>query len=58
MFIGFAKVFFMLSGSVQRFLLAAIVPSAADLGDFAIVNSFLSSSTTPSCRGRSRASRS
>ena len=41
LFIGFAKVFFMLSGSVQRILLAAIVPSAADFGDFATVNSFL-----------------
>jgi stage V sporulation protein B len=41
LFIGAAKVFFMLSGSVQRFLLAAIVPSAADLGDFGTVNSFL-----------------
>jgi O-antigen/teichoic acid export membrane protein len=41
MFIGFAKVFFLVSGSIQRILLAAIVPRAADLGDFGTINSFL-----------------
>ncbi len=37
MFIGFAKVYFMLTGTVQRLLLTRII-SAADLGDFAVVN--------------------
>jgi O-antigen/teichoic acid export membrane protein len=41
MFIGFAKIYFMLTGSVQRFLLNNIL-GAANLGDFAIVNSFVS----------------
>jgi O-antigen/teichoic acid export membrane protein len=41
MFIGFAKIYFMLSGAVQRFLLNNIL-GAANLGDFAIVNSFVS----------------
>jgi O-antigen/teichoic acid export membrane protein len=41
MFIGFAKIYFMLTGAVQRFLLNNIL-GAANLGDFAIVNSFVS----------------
>jgi O-antigen/teichoic acid export membrane protein len=41
MFIGFAKIYFMLSGSIQRLLLNNIL-GAANLGDFAIVNSFVS----------------
>jgi stage V sporulation protein B len=41
MFIGFAKIYFMVTGSVQRLLLNNIL-GAANLGDFAIVNSFVS----------------
>jgi len=41
MFIGFAKIFFMLSGSIQRFWLTNIL-GAANLGDFGTVNSFIS----------------
>jgi len=41
MFIGFAKVFFMISGSLQRILLTRIV-GAADFGDFAVVNNVVS----------------
>jgi O-antigen/teichoic acid export membrane protein len=41
MFIGFAKIYFMLTGAVQRFLLNNIL-GAANLGDFSTVNSFVS----------------
>jgi O-antigen/teichoic acid export membrane protein len=40
MFIGFAKVYFMLTGTVQRLLLTRIV-SPADMGDFAVVNNLI-----------------
>ena len=40
MFIGFAKVYFMLTGTVQRLLLARLI-SPADLGDFAVINNLL-----------------
>ena len=40
MFIGFAKIYFMLTGTVQRLLLTRIV-SPADMGDFAVVNSLI-----------------
>jgi O-antigen/teichoic acid export membrane protein len=41
MFIGFAKVFFMVSGFAQRYLLTRIL-GAADVGDFATVNNVVS----------------
>ena len=41
MFIGFAKIYFMLTGFAQRFLLTRLI-GAADFGDFAIVNNFVS----------------
>jgi len=41
MFIGFAKVFFMLTGSVQKFLLTHVM-NAASFGDFAVVNNLIS----------------
>jgi O-antigen/teichoic acid export membrane protein len=40
-FIGFAKIFFMLSASLQRILLTRVV-GAAEFGLFAIVNTFIS----------------
>jgi len=40
MFIGFAKIYFMLTGTVQRLLLTRLV-SPADMGDFAVVNNLL-----------------
>jgi len=41
MFIGMAKVYFMLSGSIQRYLLTRVL-GAAELGDFATVNNVVS----------------
>ena len=41
MFIGFAKIYFMVTGAIQRFLLNNIL-GAANLGDFSTVNSFVS----------------
>jgi O-antigen/teichoic acid export membrane protein len=41
LFIGFAKVYFMLTGTVQRLLLTRLI-GPADLGDFAVVNNLLS----------------
>jgi O-antigen/teichoic acid export membrane protein len=40
MFIGFAKVYFMLTGTVQRVLITRIF-TPADMGDFAVVNNLL-----------------
>jgi O-antigen/teichoic acid export membrane protein len=40
-FIGFAKVYFMVSGLLQRILLTRVV-GPADFGDFAVVNNFVS----------------
>jgi O-antigen/teichoic acid export membrane protein len=40
-FIGFAKVYFMVSGLLQRILLTRVV-GAADFGDFAVVNNAIS----------------
>jgi stage V sporulation protein B len=40
-FIGFAKVYFMISGLLQRILLTRLV-GPADFGDFAVVNNFVS----------------
>jgi O-antigen/teichoic acid export membrane protein len=40
-FIGFAKIYFMISGLAQRILLTRVV-GAAEFGDFAVVNSFIS----------------
>jgi O-antigen/teichoic acid export membrane protein len=40
-FIGFAKVYFMVSGLLQRILLTRVI-GPADFGDFAVVNNFVS----------------
>jgi O-antigen/teichoic acid export membrane protein len=40
MFIGFAKIYFMLTGTIQRLLLTRIF-SPADMGDFAVVNNLI-----------------
>jgi O-antigen/teichoic acid export membrane protein len=40
-FIGFAKVYFMVSGLAQRILLTRVV-GAADFGDFAVINNLVS----------------
>ena len=57
MFIGFAKIYFMLTGSVQRFLLnTSSAPPTWATSRSSTASS--RSSTTPSSRGRSRVSRS
>jgi O-antigen/teichoic acid export membrane protein len=42
LFIGFAKIFFILSGSVQQFLLPRVVGAAERFGAFGVVNNLVS----------------
>jgi O-antigen/teichoic acid export membrane protein len=42
LFIGFAKIYFMLSGSLQQVLLPLVVREAAQFGAFAVVNNIIS----------------